>query len=92
MFSSWLFQDKDFDEIEEASKIMEAKYSQYFDCVIVNNDLQDSCMDLFTAIQHAQEEPQWIPASWLTPDQPWHTNTHRANCKNTIILGVKGNC
>uniref|UniRef100_A0A672PTX2 MAGUK p55 scaffold protein 4 n=1 Tax=Sinocyclocheilus grahami TaxID=75366 RepID=A0A672PTX2_SINGR len=49
----------------EASRTMEAKYRQYFDCVIVNDDLQDSCMDLFTAIQHAQEEPQWIPASWV---------------------------
>uniref|UniRef100_A0A673NNB8 MAGUK p55 subfamily member 4-like n=1 Tax=Sinocyclocheilus rhinocerous TaxID=307959 RepID=A0A673NNB8_9TELE len=62
------FLDKDFEEIEEASRTMEAKYRQYFDCVIVNDDLQDSCMDLFTAIQHAQEEPQWIPASWFAPD------------------------
>uniref|UniRef100_A0A671KYS0 MAGUK p55 subfamily member 4-like n=1 Tax=Sinocyclocheilus anshuiensis TaxID=1608454 RepID=A0A671KYS0_9TELE len=64
------FYDKDFEEIEEASRTMEAKYRQYFDCVIVNDDLQDSCMDLFTAIQHAQEEPQWIPASWFAPDHP----------------------
>uniref|UniRef100_A0A671K886 MAGUK p55 subfamily member 4-like n=1 Tax=Sinocyclocheilus anshuiensis TaxID=1608454 RepID=A0A671K886_9TELE len=62
------FLDKDFEEIEEASRTMEAKHRQYFDCVIVNDDLQDSCMDLFTAIQHAQEEPQWIPASWFAPD------------------------
>ncbi|XP_050974432.1 MAGUK p55 subfamily member 4 [Labeo rohita] len=64
------FYDKDFEEIEEASRTMEAKYRQYFDCVIVNDDLQDSCMDLFTAIQHAQEEPQWIPTSWFAPDHP----------------------
>uniref|UniRef100_A0A8C1TB74 Membrane protein, palmitoylated 4a (MAGUK p55 subfamily member 4) n=1 Tax=Cyprinus carpio TaxID=7962 RepID=A0A8C1TB74_CYPCA len=62
------FHDKDFEEIEEASRTMEVKYRQYFDCVIVNDELQDSCMDLFTAIQHAQEEPQWIPASWFAPD------------------------
>ncbi|TRY83697.1 hypothetical protein DNTS_034391 [Danionella cerebrum] len=62
------FQDKDFEEIVEASRAMEAKYRQFFDCVIVNKDLQDSCMDLFTAIQHAQEEPQWIPSSWFAPD------------------------
>uniref|UniRef100_A0A672T6T4 Guanylate kinase-like domain-containing protein n=1 Tax=Sinocyclocheilus grahami TaxID=75366 RepID=A0A672T6T4_SINGR len=52
----------------EASRTMKAKYRQYFDCVIVTDDLQDSWMDLFTAIQHAQEEPQWIPASWFAPD------------------------
>lgn len=63
------FHDKDFEDIEDASRAIEAKYRQFFDCVIVNEDLQDSCMDLFTAIQHAQEEPQWIPASWFTPDR-----------------------
>ncbi|XP_068079664.1 MAGUK p55 subfamily member 4 isoform X3 [Danio rerio] len=63
------FHDKDFEDIEDVSRAMEAKYRQFFDCVIVNEDLQDSCMDLFTAIQHAQEEPQWIPASWFTPDR-----------------------
>ncbi|XP_052003964.1 MAGUK p55 subfamily member 4-like [Xyrauchen texanus] len=63
------FKEKDFEEIEEASRTMEAKFRQFFDCVIVNDDLQDSCMYLFTAIQHAQEEPQWIPASWLAPDE-----------------------
>jgi len=69
-FSSWFSQDKDFEEIEEASRAMEGKYRQFFDCVIVNDDLQDSCMDLFTAIQHAQEEPQWVPASWFVPAHP----------------------
>lgn len=68
IFSPWFSQDKDFEEIEEASRAMEGKYRQFFDCVIVNDDLQDSCMDLFTAIQHAQEEPQWVPASWFAPD------------------------
>lgn len=65
-----VLKDKDFEEIEEASRTMEAKYRQYFDGVIVNDDLQDACMDLFMAIQHAQEEPQWIPASWFAPDRP----------------------
>ncbi|XP_077071485.1 MAGUK p55 subfamily member 4 isoform X2 [Siphateles boraxobius] len=64
------FHDKDFEEIEEASRAMEGKYRQFFDCVIVNDDLQDSCMDLFTAIQHAQEEPQWVPACWFVPVHP----------------------
>ncbi len=70
---------------------MEANYHQYFDCVIVNDDLQDSCMDLFTAIQHAQEEPQWIPASWFAPDHPWCTDMHKNKQGNIwmVVINVK---
>uniref|UniRef100_A0A8B9HL72 Membrane protein, palmitoylated 4a (MAGUK p55 subfamily member 4) n=1 Tax=Astyanax mexicanus TaxID=7994 RepID=A0A8B9HL72_ASTMX len=64
------FRDEDFEEIEEAGKLMKAQYSQFFDCVIVNDRLQDTCRDLFAAIRHAQEEPQWIPASWISLDEP----------------------
>ncbi|XP_007240058.3 MAGUK p55 subfamily member 4 isoform X1 [Astyanax mexicanus] len=64
------FRDEDFEEIEEAGKLMKAQYSQFFDCVIVNDRLQDACRDLFAAIRHAQEEPQWIPASWISLDEP----------------------
>ncbi|XP_072541184.1 MAGUK p55 subfamily member 4 [Salminus brasiliensis] len=64
------FRDEDFEDIEEAGKRMQAQHSQFFDCVIVNDRLQDACMDLFAAIKHAQEEPQWIPASWLSLDEP----------------------
>ncbi|XP_036429830.1 MAGUK p55 subfamily member 4 [Colossoma macropomum] len=63
------FRDEDFEKIEEAARMMEAQYSQFFDCVIVNHRLQDACMDLFAAIQHAQEEPQWIPANWISFDE-----------------------
>ncbi|XP_066542029.1 MAGUK p55 subfamily member 4 [Hoplias malabaricus] len=64
------FRDEDFVKIEEAGRMMEAQYSQFFDSVIVNDRLQHACMDLFTAIQHAQEEPQWIPANWISLDEP----------------------
>lgn len=70
---------------------MEAKYRQYFDGVIVNDDLQDACMDLFMAIQHAQEEPQWIPASWFAPDRPWCTDMHKNKQGNVwmVVINVK---
>ncbi|KAI4874070.1 hypothetical protein NFI96_018474 [Prochilodus magdalenae] len=63
------FRDEDFEEVAEAGRMMEAQYSQFFDCVIVNDRLQDACMDLFAAIQHAQEQPQWIPANWISLDE-----------------------
>uniref|UniRef100_A0A8D3E644 Membrane protein, palmitoylated 4a (MAGUK p55 subfamily member 4) n=1 Tax=Scophthalmus maximus TaxID=52904 RepID=A0A8D3E644_SCOMX len=59
----------DFVELEEASRLMEAKYKHFFDCVLVNDDLQDACMQLCSVIQQAQEEPQWIPVSWGRPEE-----------------------
>ncbi|XP_047227202.1 MAGUK p55 subfamily member 4-like isoform X2 [Girardinichthys multiradiatus] len=59
------FTEEDFLELEETSHLFEAKYKQYFDSVVVNDDLQDACMQLCSVIQQAQNEPQWIPVSWL---------------------------
>uniref|UniRef100_A0A3B4ZIJ4 MAGUK p55 subfamily member 4-like n=1 Tax=Stegastes partitus TaxID=144197 RepID=A0A3B4ZIJ4_9TELE len=58
------FTEDDFVELEEASQLMEAKYKQFFDSVLVNDDLQDACIQLCSIIQQAQNEPQWIPVSW----------------------------
>ncbi|XP_029935901.1 MAGUK p55 subfamily member 4 [Myripristis murdjan] len=58
------FTEEDFAELQETSQLMESKYRQFFDSVLVNDDLQDACIQLCSIIQQAQEEPQWIPASW----------------------------
>eukprot|EP00064_Thunnus_orientalis_P007712 superscaffoldBa00000873_g7734 len=57
------FKEDDFVELEEASRLMEAKYKQFFDSVLVNDDLQDACMQLCSIMQQAQDEPQWIPTA-----------------------------
>ncbi|XP_038839191.1 MAGUK p55 subfamily member 4-like, partial [Salvelinus namaycush] len=62
------FKDVDFEEMEDAARFMEGKYGQYFDHVIVNEELQDACMQLFNTIQLAQEGPHWIPAAWLSTE------------------------
>lgn len=64
---SFLHQDEDFQEMEEAARKMESQYWQFFDHVIVNDELQDSCVQLLTAVSRAQDEPQWVPASWIRP-------------------------
>lgn len=66
-----LSQDEDFYEIEEAGCRMEQHYGQFFDQVIVNDGLQASCVRLMTAVRRAQEEPQWVPASWIRPSEDW---------------------
>uniref|UniRef100_M4A1H2 MAGUK p55 scaffold protein 4 n=2 Tax=Xiphophorus TaxID=8082 RepID=M4A1H2_XIPMA len=61
------FKDEDFHEMEESARKIEAQYWQFFDQVIVNDELQDSCVQLLTAVRKAQDEPQWVPACWIRP-------------------------
>ncbi|KAM9766361.1 MAGUK p55 subfamily member 4 [Menidia menidia] len=61
------FKDEDFQEMEEAARKIESQYGQLFDHVIINDELQDSCVELLTAVRKAQDEPQWVPANWIRP-------------------------
>ncbi|XP_028319955.1 MAGUK p55 subfamily member 4 isoform X2 [Gouania willdenowi] len=61
------FKDEDFQEMEDSARKMETHYGQFFDHVMVNNDLQDSCVQLLTAVTRAQDEPQWVPSGWIRP-------------------------
>uniref|UniRef100_A0A672GUG8 Membrane palmitoylated protein 4 n=1 Tax=Salarias fasciatus TaxID=181472 RepID=A0A672GUG8_SALFA len=63
------FSEEDFVELEETSRVIEARYRQFFDSVVVNDDLQDACMQLSSIIHQAQHEPQWIPVSWSRTDE-----------------------
>ncbi|KAK1876794.1 MAGUK p55 subfamily member 4 [Dissostichus eleginoides] len=61
------FKDEDFQEIEESARKIESQFCQFFDHVIVNDELRDSCVQMLTAVRKAQDEPQWVPASWIRP-------------------------
>uniref|UniRef100_A0A8C7JXF8 MAGUK p55 scaffold protein 4 n=1 Tax=Oncorhynchus kisutch TaxID=8019 RepID=A0A8C7JXF8_ONCKI len=63
------FKEEDFQEMEEAARKMESHYCQFFDSVMVNDGLQDSCVQLLRAVRRAQDEPQWVPASWIRPTE-----------------------
>jgi len=67
LYFPFLPQEEDFQEMEEASRKVESHFSQFFDGVIVNDELQDSCVQLLTAVRKSQDEPQWLPASWIRP-------------------------
>lgn len=62
-------QEEDFEQLEDVSGLIEAKYKQLFDCVLVNDDLQDAIIQLCGVIQQAQEEPQWVPESWTRGEE-----------------------
>lgn len=57
-------QEDDFLELEDTSRMLEVKYRHLFDRVLVNEDLHDCCMRLFSLIQESQQDPQWTPVSW----------------------------
>ncbi|KAM5152706.1 MAGUK p55 subfamily member 4 [Mantella aurantiaca] len=67
-FVNMKFKEEDFQEIEESAKKMEVQFGQYFDQVLVNDDLQSACVQLLSMVRRAQDEPQWIPASWICSD------------------------
>lgn len=52
-------------QLEEASRLRyRYRYRQFFDRVLVNHRLQDSCVQLCSIIREAQDEPQWTPVAW----------------------------
>lgn len=61
------FQEEDLQEMEESAKKMETQFGQFFDQVIVNDNLQEACLQLVSAVHQAQNEPQWVPATWICP-------------------------
>ncbi|XP_066492400.1 MAGUK p55 subfamily member 4 [Tiliqua scincoides] len=62
------FKEEDLQEMEESAKKMETQFGQFFDQVIVNDNLQEACLQLLSAVRRAQDEPQWVPATWICSD------------------------
>ncbi|XP_007520564.1 MAGUK p55 subfamily member 4 [Erinaceus europaeus] len=64
-FVDMKFKDEDLEEMEDLAQKMETQFGQFFDHVIVNDNLQDACAQLLSTVQKAQEEPQWVPVTWV---------------------------
>jgi MAGUK p55 subfamily member 5 len=45
---------------------MEEAYGQYFDMIIVNQDLDRAYDELLAEINRLEVEPQWVPIQWVT--------------------------
>ncbi|PKU48295.1 maguk p55 subfamily member 4 [Limosa lapponica baueri] len=61
-------QEEDLQEMEDSAKKIEAQFGQFFDQVIVNDNLQEASAQLLSAVHRAQDEPQWVPAIWICSD------------------------
>ncbi|XP_066433881.1 MAGUK p55 subfamily member 4 [Eleutherodactylus coqui] len=62
------YKEEDFQEIEESAAKMEEQFSQFFNQVLVNDDLHSASVQLLSIVRRAQDEPQWIPAAWICSD------------------------
>lgn len=58
-------QDEEFDDIIKASARIEFLYGHLFDDTIVNEDLAVAFSQLVTAANRVEQEPLWVPASWV---------------------------
>ncbi|XP_017511219.2 MAGUK p55 subfamily member 4 [Manis javanica] len=67
-FVDMKFKDEDLQEMEDLAQKMETQFGHFFDHMIVNDNLQDACAQLLSEVQKAQEEPHWVPATWVTSD------------------------
>ncbi|XP_077321325.1 55 kDa erythrocyte membrane protein [Lithobates pipiens] len=47
------------------SEVLRARYAQYFDLTLVNNDVEQTVNDLLEAFDAACASPQWVPVSWV---------------------------
>jgi len=64
-FLFFFLQDDEFNEILHSSERIEFLYGHLFDEVIVNDDLTTAFAQLVTIVNKVENEPLWIPASWI---------------------------
>ncbi|KAK3921117.1 MAGUK p55 subfamily member 7 [Frankliniella fusca] len=59
------FTDDEFKEILRSAERIEFLYSHLFDEIIVNADLSAAFEQLVRAVNRVENEPLWVPASWV---------------------------
>lgn len=47
------------------SEVLRARYAQYFDLTLVNNDVEQTVQDLLGALDAACASSQWVPVTWV---------------------------
>ncbi|KAM5145759.1 55 kDa erythrocyte membrane protein [Mantella aurantiaca] len=52
-------------KLRAESDVVRARYAQYFDLVLVNNDVEQTVAELLEAFDAACASPQWVPVSWV---------------------------
>lgn len=58
-------QTENLQMLQKESETILNTYRQYFDVVLVNNDVNESVKIVEEALEHATTTPQWVPVSWV---------------------------
>lgn len=58
-------QTENLQMIQKESETILNTYRQYFDVVLVNNDVNESVKIVEEALERATTTPQWVPVSWV---------------------------
>uniref|UniRef100_A0A4W4G3N8 Membrane protein, palmitoylated 3a (MAGUK p55 subfamily member 3) n=1 Tax=Electrophorus electricus TaxID=8005 RepID=A0A4W4G3N8_ELEEL len=59
--------DEDLQEMRHSAEQMEQQYGHLVDRVLVKEDSTGACMELQNILEQLEEEPQWVPVSWVHP-------------------------
>ncbi|XP_051883331.1 MAGUK p55 subfamily member 4 isoform X2 [Pristis pectinata] len=62
------FKEEDLQEMQDVSEKMLDYFGHLFDSVIVNDELQDTRLQLLSVVKGAQAGSHWVPAAWLSSD------------------------
>lgn len=58
-------QTENLQMIQKESEAILSTYRQYFDVVLINNDVNESVKIVEEALERATTTPQWVPVSWV---------------------------
>ncbi|KAH8859050.1 Peripheral plasma membrane protein CASK [Schistosoma japonicum] len=58
-------QDESLQRLSRESALLEQHYNHFFDLKIINNDIDETIIQLKQAIDEFQITPQWIPVTWV---------------------------
>ncbi|XP_073429221.1 55 kDa erythrocyte membrane protein isoform X2 [Dendrobates tinctorius] len=53
------------EKLRADSEVLRARYAQFFDLTLVNNDAEQTVQDLLGALDAACASPQWVPVTWV---------------------------
>ncbi|VDP02307.1 unnamed protein product [Schistosoma margrebowiei] len=57
--------DESLERLTRDSALLEQHYSHFFDLKIINNNIEETIIQLKRVIDDFQITPQWIPVTWV---------------------------
>lgn len=61
----WKFQDEDIKKALEDSSCLQRTYEKYIDKVIVNEDMDQTFLQIVEVLDTLANQHQWVPVNWV---------------------------